>query len=87
MDQIPQAVTNILRVVRIGGIIILSFRGSSSPDFRENGQLYTPISSIELRDMFCESGADLLNSEIDYEDSRNFTWNNLVFKKFRSLAV
>jgi ubiquinone/menaquinone biosynthesis C-methylase UbiE len=86
-EQIPQAVKNILRVVRIEGIIILSFRGSSSPDFRENGKLYTPISSIELQDMFCESGADLLNSEIDYEDSRNFTWNNLVFKKFRSLAV
>ena len=30
-EQIPQAVTNILRVVRIGGIIILSFRGSVVP--------------------------------------------------------
>lgn len=80
-DQIALAVVNLVRIMIKGGVILISFRGTDEVDQREDGKLYTPLSTDKLIKVFASSGATLLFRESDHEVGRGFEWQNLVFKK------
>lgn len=86
-DQIACAVANLVRITTVGGIIIVSFRGTDSKDHRENGKLYSVIEMDKLVSLFTQAGARLLHSEIDYQEDRGVEWSNIVLKKLPLLAV
>lgn len=85
--QIIKAMKNILRICRSNGIIIISFRNTNSPNYRENEKLYTPLDVGVIERQFITLGATLLCSETSHEESRDLYWSNLVFKKSQHLAV
>lgn len=87
IDQIPLAVTNLLRITIPGGVIVISFRGSRSPDWRENGKLYSPIEPVEIISTFADSGAVLLYRGENEETARGLQWQNFVFRKTHHHAV
>ncbi len=60
-DQIACAVANLVRIAAVGGVIIVSFRGTNSKDRRENGKLYSVIEVDKLVSLFAQSGAMLLH--------------------------
>ena len=80
-DQIGTASKNLVRIARPGGVIVLSFRGTKNPDYREGEKLYTAIAAEELERTFSQAGALLLHSEVDHEEGRGLDWINLVFRK------
>jgi ubiquinone/menaquinone biosynthesis C-methylase UbiE len=80
-SQIGEAVQNLFRITKEGGIILLSFRGSSAEDNREDGKLYTPIKPAALVALFELLGATLLSESQDVEEERGLLWNKLVFRK------
>lgn len=86
-EQIVDASKNLVRVTRPGGVIVLSYRGTTNPDHRESGKLYTPLTESELLRAFSEAGASLLHSEVDHEEGRGLDWVNLVFRKSPRPAV
>jgi 2-polyprenyl-3-methyl-5-hydroxy-6-metoxy-1,4-benzoquinol methylase len=81
VDQIALAVVNLVRIMVEGGVIVISFRGTDEVGQREDGKLYTPISTNKLITAFASSGATLLVRESDHEVGRGLEWHNLVFKK------
>lgn len=87
VDQIGLAAINLVRIVAIDGSIVVSYRGTSGFDSRENGKLYTPIHESNMINLFLEAGASLVCIETDLEESRDLTWVNLVFKKLPHPAV
>lgn len=86
-DQIAIAITNLMRITALGGVIIISFRGTSSKDLRENGKLYSVIDSGRLIALFVQSGAELLHHEVDFQEGRGVEWTNIVFRKLPALVV
>ncbi len=86
-NQIACAVTNLVRIITAGGVLIISFRGTNSKDHRENGKLYNSIEVDKLISMFVRSGAMLLHSEIDLEEDRRMEWTNIIFKKLPLLVA
>lgn len=86
-DQIACAVVNLVRIAAVGGIIIVSFRGTNSKDRRENGKLYSAIEVDKLVSLFIQSETMLLHREIDYQEDRRVEWTNIVLKKLPLLAV
>jgi SAM-dependent methyltransferase len=86
-DQIACAVVNLVRIAAVGGIIIVSFRGTNSKDRRENGKLYSAIEVDKLVSLFIQSETMLLHREVDYQEDRRVEWINIVLKKLPLLAV
>ncbi|SDY13347.1 bifunctional 2-polyprenyl-6-hydroxyphenol methylase/3-demethylubiquinol 3-O-methyltransferase UbiG [Nitrosomonas sp. Nm33] len=86
-DQIACAVTNLVRITAVGGVIVVSFRGTNSKDRRENGKLYSIIEVDELISMFAHSGTMLLHREVDFQADRKVEWTSVVFRKLPLLAV
>ena len=86
-DQIACAVTNLVRITAVDGVLIISFRGTNSKDHRENGKLYSVIKLDKLVSLFTQAGTRLLHGEIDYQGDRDLEWTNIVLKKLPSLAV
>ena len=86
-DQIAIAITNLMRITALGGVIIISFRGTSSKDLREIGKLYSVIDSGRLIALFVQSGAELLHHEVDFQEGRGVEWTNIVFRKLPTLVV
>ena len=80
-SEIMRSITNIARIVRSDGIIIITFRGTQSEDNREDGKLYTPLTDSTIKSCFLRAKATLLHHEADREENRNLVWNNLVFRK------
>ena len=65
----------------VGGVIVVSFRGTNNADNRENGKLYTAISVDELITFFLKYGAKMLHYGKKHEVGRGLEWHNLVFRK------
>lgn len=86
-DQIASSVANLMRITAVGGIIIISFRGTNSKDRRENGKLYSIINIDKLVSLFVQLGAVLLHYEVDFQVDREIKWTNIVFRKLQSLVV
>lgn len=86
-NQIGCAVTNLVRITTVDGVLIFSFRGTNNKDRRENGKLYISVEVDRLVSLFVQSGAMLLHKEIDFEEDRKIEWTNIVFKKLPLLAA
>lgn len=86
-NQIACAVTNLVRITAVGGVLIISFRGTNSKDLRENGKLYNSIEIDKLISLFVRSGAMLLHNEINFEEDRKMEWTNIIFKKLPLLVA
>lgn len=71
----------LLNLLEPNGVVIISFRGTNSIDYRENGKLYEPISTKELINFFEIKGCQILLNESEVETKRNLTWHNIVIKK------
>lgn len=80
-EALPLAAKNILRVLVDGGILLLSVRGTSAPDKRENGKLYETITPEDMTALFEQEGAKLLLYESALEAGRNHLWHTFVFRK------
>lgn len=85
--QIACAVANLVRITEVGGVIIISFRGTSSKDRRENGKLYSAIELNKLASLFVQSGTTLLHYETDNQADREVEWTNIIFRKLPPHAV
>jgi SAM-dependent methyltransferase len=83
-EDLIEAVSNILRVTRKEGRILISFRPASQGDDREqDGRLFNPIAPVKLINLFEGFGAKLLfqeESEQDFHGQKKL-WHNLVFEK------
>jgi 2-polyprenyl-3-methyl-5-hydroxy-6-metoxy-1,4-benzoquinol methylase len=79
--MLPLAISNLLRVTTVDGTLIISFRGSQSCDYRENGKLYNPIDVKHFIDMFTAAGGELLLHEVSQETGRELSWHNFIFRK------
>lgn len=86
-SQLEIAIFNLLRIMTIGGILIISFRGTNNEDNRESGKLYTQILVGEMVTTFSKHRAKILNYEREYESGRKLEWHNLVFRKLPHLVV
>ena len=86
-DQTALAIVHLLRIMTVGGVIVISFRGTKNVDHRENGKLYNPIIANELIDTFVAFGAMMLHCEKTHESGRSLEWQNLVFRKLPHPAV
>lgn len=71
----------LLNLLKPNGVLIISFRGTNTTDYRENGKLYEPIDSKELSHFFEQKGCQVLLNESEVELKRNLTWYNIVIKK------
>ncbi|MFM8332817.1 MAG: class I SAM-dependent methyltransferase [Candidatus Methylumidiphilus sp.] len=80
-EALPLAAKNILRVLVEGGVLLLSVRGTSAPDQRENGKLYETITPEDMTALFEQEGAELLLYESALEAGRNHLWHTFVFRK------
>ncbi|MBL1321962.1 MAG: class I SAM-dependent methyltransferase [Methylophaga sp.] len=80
-EALPIACSRLISLLKEGGRLIISFRGSSSDDKRENGKLYESIDPSILRDYFLQQGCTIQLHESEVEESRQLTWHNLVIKK------
>lgn len=80
-DQTALAIIHLLRITTVGGVIVISFRGTNNIDHRENGKLYSPIMENELIATFVTFGAMMLHCERNHESGRSLEWHNLVFRK------
>ena len=86
-DQLATAIFHLLRIMIIGGVVVISFRGTDNENNREDGKLYTRILVDEMIATFSKYGAMTLNYERKYEPGRDLEWHNLVFRKLTHLAV
>jgi 2-polyprenyl-3-methyl-5-hydroxy-6-metoxy-1,4-benzoquinol methylase len=63
------------------GVLIISFRGTTSSDYRENGKLYNPIAIDEFLQLFTDRQCSVLIHESHPDNSRGLIWHNFVIKK------
>jgi SAM-dependent methyltransferase len=77
---IPSALARLLQLAGPGGVLLLSFRDTTTPDGREAGKLYTSIDPVALTDHAISTGASLLYAETTTESHRHLTWQTLAFK-------
>ena len=61
--------------------ILISYRDTNQADWRENGKLYTPISTDTVVSYFTSKGYKSIVNETTVDDARGLNWTNLVFKK------
>ena len=61
--------------------ILISYRDTNQADWRENGKLYTPISTDTVVSYFTSKGYKSIVNETTVDDARGLKWTNLVFKK------
>ena len=86
-ESLGAAANNIVRIMREGGILLLSFRGTKEKNKRENGKLYEKISCEDAIMLFCRDRCELLFYESTVEVGRGHVWHTFVFRKLDSLAV
>lgn len=79
--MLPIAARNIVRIMQKESNLIISYRGTSEMNNRENGKLYEPIKMEVVINIFTGSGAKLIYQESEMESGRNFLWNTFVFRK------
>ena len=80
-SDVEPAVANLLRVVRVNGKLIITYRGSSTSEEREDGKLYTPIKSSDLTGFIEKENASLVSYTQSVEEGRGHTWHNFVIRK------
>ncbi len=80
-EQIELAAKHMLRILKPGGHLILSYRSTSARDHRENNKLYTPIAIDELTAIFTALGSDRRFYGTNREPVRQHVWTNAVFRK------
>jgi SAM-dependent methyltransferase len=85
--SVSEAAASLARVARTSGVIILSLRGTTAPDHRESGKLYSPVDLSNLSNLFFQQGIHEIYSEITIEPGRNHAWHTLVFRKSSHLVL
>jgi ubiquinone/menaquinone biosynthesis C-methylase UbiE len=81
LPRIPDAITNLSRIAKNSGVILLSFRDTSASDLRESGKLYSPIDTSMVTQSFLGQGVQRIYNEAVVETERNHIWDTLVFRK------
>jgi len=79
--EINPALENLLRILKKGGIALLSFRGTGNASHREEGRLYTPLSIVRIKAFLDLQKARILNLSCNREDKRGLDWQTIIFKK------
>lgn len=84
--HIPQtklecACQRLLELLKKNGCLIVSFRTTNEPHYRENEKLYDPINTKEFLNLFESKGCEILLNESEIEVKRDLTWHNVVIKK------
>ena len=80
-SEMKQALDNLLRILRKGGIVLLSFRGTRNADQRENGKLYVSLSPDDVISTLTSKHAILCDMSRNREVGRDLNWQTLIFKK------
>lgn len=80
-ENIQVACEKIVALVGEQACILISYRDTSHPDFRENGKLYTPIDTALISRFFAKNGFEVIINETTIDNTRGLNWTNLVFKK------
>jgi 2-polyprenyl-3-methyl-5-hydroxy-6-metoxy-1,4-benzoquinol methylase len=81
-DDILSSCSNLLRVLKESGTLILSFRASRNPNQarEDDGRLYTPLEPGRLIQLFETLGAKIMHRE-ESLDHRGLQWQVLVLRK------
>ena len=80
-ENIQKACEKIVSLLGEKACILISYRDTTQPDYRENGKLYTPIDTRWMCSLFTDNGFDVVINETTVDDARGLNWTNLVFKK------
>ena len=85
-SELPLALMNLWRILKPSGVLSLSWRGSLAENPRENdGRLYSPIDTEELRRAFVSFGADVLYEACVKSASSEKVIKQIVLKKRATL--
>lgn len=76
--DIPKALTNLCRILRPDGILIVSYRSAVAGVNRESGKLYSPIDDRNFVEQWTSSGGSVLVAEIAKDLDRPLLWSNFV---------
>jgi len=80
--QLSVAVSNLLRITKPSGIIVLSFRNSVAIEGREGEKLYESYSLNEIKEAFLAADAVSLFTSEDQDTQRTeLKWSTLVLRK------
>jgi SAM-dependent methyltransferase len=80
--DIPVAVMNMMRIVRLGGRVICSFRASREQGSRESdGRLFTSIEINRLAEIFEKNGGSILSRWTASPQKDGRIWNTLAVEK------
>jgi len=80
-SDLIEAIRNILRVATPGARILLSFRGTTNSDNREDGKLYENYQIGQITSILEGFGTHVLLEETTDDQSRNLKWNTIVCEK------
>ena len=80
-NDIALAISNLLRVVRKNGVVIITYRGSATFEIREDGKLYTPLKPAQIIEYIQNNSASILSHDQNIEQGRGHTWHNFIFRK------
>jgi len=79
--KLESACQRLLELLKADGFLIISFRGTNEPDYRENEKLYNFINTKAFLNFFEHKACQILLNESETEVKRNLTWHNIVIKK------
>ena len=84
--ELPLALTQLKRLLRVGGRALISVRrarsaSSDEASSREDGRLFTPLSAAELSSMALEAGFELLYADERAEDEQGKRWVTVVLAR------
>ena len=80
-SELIESIRNILRITNPGGRIILSFRGTSSEDNREDGKLYENYQIGQIASILESFGAQVIFEDTTEDSTRKVKWNSIVCEK------
>lgn len=79
--DIPKALTNLCRILRPDGILIVSYRSAIAGVNRESGKLYSAIDDQYFQEQWTSSGGSVLVAEKAKDMDRGLLWSNFVMIK------
>lgn len=80
-NELIESIRNILRITTPGGRILLSFRGTSNADHREDDKLYENYQIGQIASILESFGAQVIFEDFTEDSTRNFKWNTIICEK------
>ena len=83
LDKIAMqaACLRLVNLLKKDGRLIISIRGTTEKDKRENGKLYESINVESFKQLFEKNNCKIVLYENEIEQKRSLTWHNFVIKK------